>query len=263
MTDLELICAAAREAGALALKMRGAGLTITYKADGSPVTDADLAVDALLRGRLTAARPDYGWLSEETADTPDRLSRERVFMVDPIDGTRAFLKGRAWFTVCIAVVQGGRPAAGVVYAPELDELYEASAGGGARLNGRTISVSDTRDLEDCDMVGDPSLFTGDHWPTPWPAMNVKGRNSIAYRMALVAAGAFDAAVALSPKSDWDIAAADLIVTEAGGLATDHLGRPFLYNQAVPVQQSLICAAPGVHPLILQRVSHIEQARTPL
>jgi myo-inositol-1(or 4)-monophosphatase len=256
MNDLALICDAAREAGALALKARREGLRTWAKADGSPVSSGDIAVDALLTGRLRQARPDYGWLSEETADTAERLGRQTLFMVDPIDGTRAYVQGRAWFTVCIAVVRGGRPAAGVVYAPELDELYEAALGGGARLNGRAIRASETADLEDCDMVGDPRMFDDRHWPTPWPAMNVKGRNSIAYRMALVAGGTFDAAVALTPKSEWDVAAADLIVSEAGAVATDHLGRPFTYNKPVPVQSSLVCAAPAIHPLILQRVGHI-------
>ncbi len=254
--DLDLIRAAAREAGAVALAMRADGLTTTAKPGGSPVTDADLAVDALLRDGLRAARPAYGWLSEESPDDLVRLQAETLFIVDPIDGTRAYVQGRPWFTICIAVVRAGRPVSAVVYAPELDEMFEAAIGGGARLNGKIVRASDTDTLEDCAMVGDARMFAAEHWPTPWPAMTVKSRNSIAYRMALVAGGAFDAAIALTPKSDWDVAAADLIVTEAGGLATDHLGRAFTYNQAVPLQQSLVCAAPAVHPLILDRLSHL-------
>ena len=131
MSDLDLICAAAREAGALALRARRDGLRTWNKADGSPVSNADLEVDARLKAILGSARPDYGWLSEETADTPARLEQEVLFMVDPIDGTRAYINGRAWFTVCIAVVEEGQPIAAVVYAPELGEMYEATVGGGA------------------------------------------------------------------------------------------------------------------------------------
>lgn len=150
--------------------------------------------------------------------------------------------------------------AAVVHAPELGETYEAAAGHGARLNGAPIQVSHTAAIEGCAMLGDARMFKSPQWPEPWPSMRVEARNSIAYRMALVASGAFDAAIALSPKGDWDLAAADLIVAEAGGLATDHLGRPFLYNQPVPRQPSLVCAGPTMHVLLLQRVAHIEAMR---
>lgn len=257
MTDLDLILAAAREAGALALSAREAGLKVWSKDGGSPVTDADLAVDALLIARLGAARPSYGWLSEETADDPVRLATPRQFVVDPIDGTVAFIKGKPWFAVSIAVVEAGRPIAGVVYAPALDEMYAATAGGGATLNDRPISPSDTDDLEDAAMLGDAKMFGHPIWPTPWPAMRVESRNSIAYRLCLVAGGAFDAAVALSPKNEWDLAAADLICAEAGAALTDHLGRGFTYNRANPLLPSVVCANKALAPLILSRVGHID------
>ncbi len=254
--DLALIRTAALEAGRLALGMRAAGLKIWNKDGGSPVTDADLAVDKRLHEILTAARPDYGWLSEETVDDPERLSRRRLFCVDPIDGTAAFLKDKPWFSVCIGVVEDGLPVCGVVYAPALDELYEAVAGQGATLNGATIQASATGALDDCAMLGDARMFQHPEWPRPWPSMRVESRNSIAYRMCLVADGRFDAAVALSPKNEWDLAAADLIVREAGGLSTDHRGRRFAYNAPIPKAPSVICAAPALHPLILERVAHI-------
>jgi myo-inositol-1(or 4)-monophosphatase len=125
MTDLDLILDAAREAGELALKARAGGLKVWSKDGGSPVTDADLAVDALLKERLRAARPDYGWLSEETVDDPARLTTTRQFVVDPIDGTVAFMKNKPWFAVSVAVVEDGRPIAGVVHAPALSETYAA------------------------------------------------------------------------------------------------------------------------------------------
>ena len=257
MTDLDLILDAAREAGELALKARAGGLKIWSKDGGSPVTDADLAVDALLKDRLRAARPDYGWLSEETVDDPARLTTTRQFVVDPIDGTVAFMNNKPWFAVSIAVVENGKPIAGVVHAPALNETYCAVTGGGATLNGMAISPSDTDDLEDAAMLGDAKMFIHPAWTNPWPPMRVESRNSIAYRVCLVAAGAFDAAVALSPKSEWDVAAADLIRSEAGACLTDHKGRSFSYNQPIPLVPSLVCANATLAPLILNRVGHID------
>lgn len=258
--DLELIVDAAREAGELAQALRRRGLVTEYKAGGSPVTNADLAADALLKARLRTARPDYGWLSEETADDPARRSARRLFVVDPIDGTRAFLRDRPWWAVSIAVVDGERPMAGVVHAPQLGETYAARAGAGAVLNGAPIRASDVDAVEDCGMVGDPRMFAHPAWPQPWPAMRIQARNSTAYRICLVAAGAFDATLAMGPKHDWDLAAADLIANEAGAFVGDHLGRPFAYNGPIPAQASLICAAPRLAPLILERVRNIALAQ---
>lgn len=255
--DLDLIVQAAHEAGALAHDIRKAGLEIAYKeADGTPVTNADLAADALLTERLRAARPDYGWLSEETADDPARLSQSRIFVVDPIDGTRAFLKGRPWWSVAIAVVEDGEAVAAVVFAPEMDETYAATLQGPATRNGEVIRPSAATALEDCRMVGDPVVFDHWSWPRPWPAMRVEQRNSTAYRMCLVAAGEFDAAVAPLRKADWDVAAGDLIARRAGCFVGDHTGAAFRYNRVRPSQASLICATPALAPLILERVGHI-------
>lgn len=258
--DLGLLLEAALEAGALASRLRRAGLQVRYKADdNTPLTNADEAVDALVKARLQAARPDYGWLSEETADGRDRLARRRIFVVDPIDGTRAFLNDRPWWSVALAVVEDDRPIAGVVFAPELGETYAAAAGGGATLNGEPIQVSSVEALDDCRMAGDPRLFAHPRWPTPWPEMRVSQRNSTAYRMCLVASGDFDAAVAPYPKADWDVAAGDLIATEAGCFVGDHHGRTFRYNRETASQASLVCATPALAPLILSRVRHIGSA----
>ena len=254
--DLALILGAAREAGALALRLRDQGLSVDFKEGDSPVTNADLAVDALLKDRLRTARPDYGWLSEETVDDPARLSARRLFVVDPIDGTRSVAAGEAYWTVCIAVVEGERPVAGVVFAPQLAETYAAVAGGGATLNDRPIEASGTYDLDGCEMIAHPRMFSHGDWPKPWPKMVIARRNSTAYRLCLVASGAADATVTFAAKHDWDLAAADLIASEAGAYVGDHTGHPFAYNRAVPVQRSLVCAAPALAPLILERVRHI-------
>ncbi len=256
-SDLDLIRAAAVEAGALARRLQAQGVKTWSKSGGSPVTEADLEVDRLLWSRLTGARPGYGWLSEETEDDRSRLEAPRTFVVDPIDGTIAFIRGRPWWAVSIAVVENGVPVAGVLNAPELGEVYEATAGGGARLNGAPIQISVREALEGCAMLGDMRALTERPWPTPWPPMRIETRNSVAYRMALVASGDFDAVIALSGKCDWDLAAADLIVREAGGCVSDHLGRAFAYNLPSARKPSLVCAGPALHPLILERVGHIE------
>jgi myo-inositol-1(or 4)-monophosphatase len=259
LSDLDLLREAAIEAGRIALRRRERGLKIWSKAGGSPVTNADLEADAYLTKTLRGARPQYGWLSEETADDPARLQARRIFIVDPIDGTVAFMKRKPWFSVALAVVEDGRVVCGVIHAPVLNETYEATAGGGARLNGEPIEPSESVTLDDCAMLGDAQLFARSDWAEPWPQMRVEKRNSIALRMAFVAAGAFDAALALGPKSDWDVAAGTLIAEEAGAKVSDASGAAFRFNRADPRQRSLVCAAPGVHPLILARTAPIEAA----
>jgi myo-inositol-1(or 4)-monophosphatase len=257
LADLELIRDAAVAAGEKAVVMRAAGLERYQKSDGSPVTNADLAVDALLRATLTEARPAYGWLSEETVDDPARLSCERVFIVDPIDGTRAYIRDRPWWGVSIAVVENGRPIAGVVAAPDRREVFEATLGGGARMNGKPIAASQTQDLEGAALLADAQMMKHPAWPTPWPEMRMESRNAIAYRLCSVACGEFDAMLALSPKNEWDMAAGDLIATESGCLVTDHRGRTLAYNRAKPVSPSLVCAGPALHRLILSRLEPID------
>ncbi len=262
--DRALIEQAVRKAGSIARGFFGGDYKQWDKGKGQPVTDADLAVDKYLRETLTDARPGYGWLSEETKDTPARRGKEFVLVVDPIDGTIAFMKGRPHFTVCVALVRGDRPVIGAVYNPMLDEFYAAAEGQGATLNGHAIHVSPRDTLEGCRMLGDRAMLLHPAWNTapnqPWPPMEIETRNSIAYRMALVASGAFDATLALSAKRDWDIAAADLIVREAGGIVTTHDGHIPRYNSDQAIQPSLICAGPALHRQILARVGHVQLPR---
>ncbi|MGV9010735.1 inositol monophosphatase family protein [Brevundimonas sp.] len=258
-SDLALIRDAALAAGELALAEREAGLKTWSKPGGSPVTSADMAVDRLLKDALLSARPDYGWLSEETEDTPERLTRRCLFVVDPIDGTVAYMKGKPWWCIPIAVVEDGRPVAAVIHAPALNETFCATLGGGATLNGQPITASDTDDLDDASVLADARLMEGPHWDEPWPPMRYEKRNAIAYRMALVAAGAFDAAINLTPKWDWDVCAGALIAQEAGAVVSDHHGHPWRFNQPDPRQNSLICSAPALHPLIVRRTAPIPLA----
>ena len=262
--DLALIEQAVRGAGEIAKRYFGGEYKRWDKGKGQPVTEADLAVDKFLHETLIAARPDYGWLSEETEDDAARLVREFVFVVDPIDGTIAFLKGRPHFTICVAIVCDGRPIAGAVFNPILDECFTAIEDGGSHLNGAPIHVSVRTELEGCRMLGDRAMLEHPAWSrapnTPWPAMEIETRNSIAYRMALVANGTFDAMLALSAKHDWDMAAADVILREAGGVVTTHDGAVPRYNGTQPIQPSIVAAGPALHARILERVSHIKLPR---
>ncbi len=259
--DLALIERAARGAGEIARSYFGGTYRRWDKGKGQPVTEADLAVDQFLREMLTGARPDYGWLSEESTDTADRQLTSKTFVVDPIDGTIAFLKRRPHFTISIAVVENARPIAGVVLNPITDECYGASAGHGATLNGAPIHASNCDMIAGCRMLAAKSLFDHPLWAVPpnrpWPPMQIEQRNSIAYRLALVASGGYDAMLALSSKHDWDMAAGDLILHEAGGRLTNHLGGSLRYNESIPIQRSMVGAGERLHPLLIDRVRHLK------
>lgn len=254
--DLELIRDAALAAASLAAVERAKGLKVTYKPGGSPVTSADLAVDRMLKDRLLSARPDYGWLSEETPDTPDRLSTRRQFVVDPIDGTRAFVKDQPQWCVPIAVVEDGQPVAAVVHVPSAGETFAATRGGGATCNGQPIRASGAARLTGARVLADHRLFAPHRWPEPWPPLDLETRSAMAYRMCLVAAGAFDATLALKPQWDWDVCAGALMASESGAIVSDCRGRPWRFNQPEPRQPSLVCAAPALQPLIIRRTAAI-------
>lgn len=254
--DLALLEDTVRQAGDIARKFYGGDYKRWSKEGGSPVTEADLAVNAFLRERLTGARPDYGWLSEENADDPARLAKPTLFIIDPIDGTIAFLKNRPHFTICAAIVVDGRPCCGVVYNPISDELYSASTGGGAHRNGVPIHVTQRDRLEGAAMLGDRSQFGGPFWPP----MHVQNRNSVAYRIVLVADGSADASVSLTCKRDWDLAAADIILHEAGGVLTDTSGAAMVYNRPVTLQANLVAANPQLHAQITRLINGCDNKR---
>jgi myo-inositol-1(or 4)-monophosphatase len=250
--DMALLEAAVRDGGAIAKTFLTGRNKTRRKADGSPVSDADLAVDRFLKEALRPARPAYAWLSEETEDDAARLSAKRVFVVDPIDGTVAFLKGRPHFTIVAAVVEDGVPVAAAIYNPLTEESFTAAKGGGAWRNGAPIRVSGRAQLEGCRMLASRETLRNPCWGG-WPEMTLETPNSIAYRFALVASGAFDAAITTSATHDWDLAAADLIVREAGGLSTSHHGTPLRFNRADIAQPSALAAGPALHAAILSRL----------
>lgn len=233
--DLPLLVDAAREAGRVASRFSGPTAQRWDKADGAgPVTEADLAVNAVLLSTLCRARPDYGWLSEETEDNRDRLDRDRVFIVDPIDGTRSFVEGSSTWAHSIAVAEQGVITAAVVYLPMRDKLYAAALGQGATLNGKPIRTSDTVSLQQSTVLAAKPTFIADHWKAKaTPTFRRSYRPSLAYRLALVAEGRFEAMITLHRSWEWDIAAGALITTEAGGCIQDRTGALLRFNNADP------------------------------
>lgn len=260
--DVELMREAARKAGALALAYLKAQETLKTwdKSDASPVTEADLAVNTFLAETLRDARPEYGWLSEETLDDQAGRVRRRTWVVDPIDGTRAFMRGNDpnW-CIGIAVVEDGEAVAGVVYAPAHDEMYEASRGNGARLNGEMIRVSACCDEEGARLITNQTMIDHPAWPHPWPKVVVSNPkpNATLYRLALVASGTWDGVVVLFRKYDWDLAAGAILVSEAGGVVTTHLAEAFQFNRAVPAQRSVVAAGKALQALLIERVKHVD------
>lgn len=256
--DHALIVDAAREAGAIARRYFRQEFKSWDKGKDELVTEADIAIDTMLRESLGAARPDYGWLSEETHDNPARLDKRRLFVVDPIDGTRGFIEGKPHFTVCIAAVEDGRPIAAAVYNPVLDEMYEAIAGGGARLNGNPIRPTRRTELKGAHIVGPRSMLSLPAFAEVRHTLKLEYRNSIAYRLVLVASGQFDATATKTGSSDWDIAAADLIVQEAGARLTTRDGAPFIYNRASTRHPSLLCAGEPLHGELIVQLRNAER-----
>jgi len=244
--DLNIMKKLAREGGALARDLAGANLKSWDKSPGDPVSEADLAVNNLLKAGLLDHRPDYGWLSEESQDDEQRLTKSRLWVVDPIDGTRAFIQGKAEYSISIAMVENGEAVLGCLYDPCRDILYHAQKGCGAYANDKGIKTSDRSSLKGARIVAADDFLNSKLWPRPWPEITSDNPNSIALRLAWVAEGIRHAAFTLRPKNDWDLAAAGLILEEAGGRLTNHRGERLIYNKPTPVHPTLLACCPGLH-----------------
>lgn len=241
------LSAIAREAGQLALSRSGDAYDRWEKSPGNPVCEIDLEVNDLLRSRLFALDPGAGWLSEETADSSARLGRRRVWVVDPIDGTRDYVRGRPGWAVSIALVEDGRAMLGVLDAPARREHWLAEAGKGATRNGAALRVSGRQDFAGARVPADqlPEVDKD--------LVAVNRPNGIALRMAMVAAGEADLAASLRWGNEWDIAAAALIVAEAGGTVTDALGQPLRFNSDPPSALGVLAVTPAIHRAAVNRL----------
>jgi len=250
LDDLRLIEAAARHSGDIAMKTFRADPRIWTKENESPVTEADLAIDRYLGETLRAARPDYGWLSEETEDDKSRLTRECVFIVDPIDGTKGYIKGGDDWTVSIAVARRGEPVAAALFRPVTGEMYCAVRDGGATRDGAKISASRHHELTGARVAG-PSKMVRNPKLGHTGIQTMKYVHSLALRVAFVADGRVEGAAAKARASDWDLAAADLLVRESGGILSDLSGAPLDYNRPHSKLPAFLAAAPLVHAALLQ------------
>ncbi|WP_439104554.1 3'(2'),5'-bisphosphate nucleotidase CysQ [Celeribacter marinus] len=252
--DLSLLIDAALEAGRIATPYWKSNPEVWDKGDGAgPVTEADLAVDRHLFDRFATARPTYGWLSEETADTAERLGKDRVVIVDPIDGTRSFIQGDTNWAHSLAIVERGEVVAAVVYLPLRDRLFAATTGGGATLNGDPIHVSGGEELNGASVLVKKGVLDAEHWQDGPPAFVHKFRPSLAYRLALVAQGRYDAMITLRPTWEWDVAAGSLIMEEAGGVVLDRAGQRPVFNQPHPATNGLVAGSAALSRAIVERL----------
>ncbi|SRR5579871_488790 len=237
-----------REAGALARTAFGNPVKTWVKEQNSPVSEVDIAVNQLLKERLAVIAPDAGWLSEESEDSPARLTACRVWIVDPIDGTRSFIAGRPDWAISVALAQARRPVVAALYAPVSDELFLTAAGAGATCNGAPITAAPGDKIAGARIAG-PKGFL-DRLATIAPTFTVQPRiHSLALRLARVADGTLDAAFASRTSHDWDLAAADLLVHEAGGALTTIGGSKLAYNGTSTVHDVLVAAGIARHRVL--------------
>lgn len=246
VSDLALLEQAAHEAGEIALRYwRHDPRAWEKDAGAGPVSEADLAVNAHLEQLLRKARPHYGWLSEESADDPSRLDAEHCFIIDPIDGTRAFLSGQEGFSHSLAITDGERISAAVVHLPARDMTYSAAANGPARLNGRAIAPVD-HDIQGAHVLTSKPSMEPAFWRGQAPPFQREFRPSLAWRLCLVAEGQFHATLSTRAAWEWDIAAGSLIAERAGCLVTELSGRPMRFNSARALTDGLVIAPPHLH-----------------
>jgi myo-inositol-1(or 4)-monophosphatase len=259
VSDAELLFDVVREAGELGLALsRKADLQHWTKPDGSHVTEGDLAINALFEQRLRTARPGDGWLSEETPDDHQaRMAQDRLWIIDPIDGTRAFMEGRKEWCVAAALAVNGRPVLAAVYTPRHDEFFIAALGEGARLNGTRLTIPDSTSLEGAHIAGNrKALASLAHLGI---AADPSGSLPLQLRLAHVAAGRLAGAVSIGNRNDWDLAAGELLVTEAGGIVSGNSGEGYIYNRTQPWQQGLVAAGAKRHAALIDALN---SQRTP-
>lgn len=245
--DLALLTEAAREAGRIALRYWRKDPKVWDKGgEHGPVSEADLAVNDMLKARLMDARPDYGWLSEETPDSTDRLAVDTVFILDPIDGTRAFIAGEETWAHSLAVAHRGKVTAGVVYLPALDCIYTASETSAPMKDGQVIRASWRDRLEGANILTTKANMAPEKWPGGVPEITRSFRASLAYRMCLAAEGKFDGMLTLRDAWEWDIAAGALIAERAGAVVTDQTGAALRFNSPGAQAKGVLALPAGLH-----------------
>lgn len=253
--DLALLTDAAREAGRIALRFWRRDPKVWDKGDEhGPVTEADIAVNEALKARLQAARPSYGWLSEETPDNPARLEHDSIFIIDPIDGTRAFVAGEETFAHSLAVAHRGKVTAGVVFLPALDLIYTASLTSAPLKDGLSIKAGRREQFDGADILTTKANLAPEKWPGGVPDIQRHFRASLAYRLCLAAEGRFDGMLTLRDAWEWDIAAGSLIAERAGAVVTDRRGVALRFNSEHAKADGVLALPPELHAEALRRLT---------
>jgi myo-inositol-1(or 4)-monophosphatase len=249
--DASLLFDTVRQAGALGLSFYRQGVKNWRKVDGSVVTEADLKIDDFLKERLHHSRPDYGWLSEESPDTPQRLNCARLWIADPIDGTQSFVNGTDGWCIGVALIENSTPILSALYRPVAEEFFWAVAGGGAYCNHVPLVPRDGPQLSGAELLG-----TGKATKILIP-LGVKAMLSphipLLLRLAYVAAGRTDIALSFGNKNDWDLAAGDLLMRESGGKLSDLNGKEFIYNRPQPWQNGMLAAGKERHANVMKQL----------
>lgn len=240
--ELEVLIQAVRAGGTEALRIAAEGFETVQKADRSPVTSADLAVNQILRSRLQTAFPQDGWLSEESPDGPDRRQRARVWVVDPIDGTKAFINREPEFCISVALIEEGRPIVAAILNPSVDELYTATRGGGLYLNAKRVTPPAIRGDRQPVVAMSPWEQDSGRFPSLDGMVTRRPMRSIAWGLALTAGGHIQGLATLEPENEWDVAAGALLIEESGGEICDGSGRALSFNQAQPRYQGMIATS---------------------
>ncbi len=243
MKELEVAKEAAQAGGAIVRKYYKGDYEVHEKAPDNPLTVADTEANSAINEIVTRAFPDDGWLSEETRDTTERLSKSRVWIVDPLDGTKEFTQHIPEFCVCVAFVVDGVAQVGVSYNPVEDKMFAAARGEGTTLNGEKVRCTQQDSLALATVLASRSEVGRGEWEDYEELMNVKPTGSVAYKFALIAAGEYDATFSLTPKNEWDICAGTVLVEEAGGVVTDRYGKPLTFNNAKTLLPGLIATGP--------------------
>ncbi|MBF0193306.1 MAG: 3'(2'),5'-bisphosphate nucleotidase CysQ [Magnetococcales bacterium] len=257
--DIKIMEKAAIAAGNVIMKYYREGKQVTNSAEvrnkgaNNPLTKADLEADSLLNKMLLDTRPEYGWLSEETTDNPTRMDKKRVWVVDPIDGTKEFIIGLPQFAVSIGLIEDGKPIAACVHNPATKETFLAVLGSGSSLNGQPIKTTPRSQLTGSTCLASRSETKRGDWDGFKSEFAITTMGSIAYKLALVAAGRYDISFTLTPKNEWDFCAGALLVTEAGGKITHKDGEECIYNKKNPLVRSLLASNGTLHPSLLQRL----------
>ncbi|HVN84061.1 MAG TPA: 3'(2'),5'-bisphosphate nucleotidase CysQ [Candidatus Binatia bacterium] len=254
--ELTVASEAARAAGAAIRAIYDTPFEVRQKSHDNPVTEADLQANARIHSLIQREFPRDGWLSEETHDDRNRLTQSRVWIVDPLDGTKEFVQHLPEFCVCISLVENGEPIVAVSYNPIAEEMFVAERGGGLALNGTPAHVTQTTTLKDARVLASRSEDKRREWDVYRSHFTVELTGSVAYKLALIAAGRADATFSLTPKNEWDICAGTLLITEGGGRVTDRAGQPLRFNQPDTRRTGLIATNGRLHAPIMELIARL-------